>query len=202
MLTEEVIRSGKYNIGDVVLPLAGTKIQYPENSTGAYYDEVLGEFGVTKEDLKKVSDRDISLPGDYRRLLCIPSDTTFEVKVYEDPLQPLLETDLMKISAKTMHEKASSEAGDAKGDDEKEEEAATSEKANPEKKEESQLIGMVVGFTLPPSSYATIALRELMKKPTSADYQRQLQLSGNCESTLNNGDDNENGTKSPEKKDD
>jgi hypothetical protein len=43
---------------------------------------------------------------------------------------------------------------------------------------------MVVGFTLPPSSYATIALRELMKKPTSADYQKRLQLSGNCESTL------------------
>ena len=108
----------------------------------------------------------------------------------------------MKISAKTMHEKASSEAGGAQGD-KKEENAATSEKANPEKKEESQLIiGMVVGFTLPPSSYATIALRELMKKPTSADYQRQLQLSGNCESTLNNGDDNKNGTKSPEKKDD
>ena len=200
VLTEEDIQSGKYNIGDVVLPLAGTKIQYPENSTGAYYDEVLGEFGVTKEDLKRLSDRDISLPGDYRRLLCIPSDTTFEVKVYEDPLQPLLETDLMKISAKTMDEKASSEAGGAKGD-EKEENAATSEKASPEKKEENQLIGMVVGFTLPPSSYATIALRELMKKPTSADYQRQLQLSGKCESTLNNGDDDESGTKPSEKKD-
>lgn len=201
VLTEEDIESGKYNIGDVVLPLAGTKIQYPENSTGAYYDEVLGEFGVTKEDLKRLSDRDISLPGDYRRLLCIPSDTTFEVKVYEDPLQPLLETDLMKISAKTMDEKASSEAGGAKGD-EKEENAATSEKSSPEKKEENQLIGMVVGFTLPPSSYATIALRELMKKPTSADYQRQLQSSGKCESTLNNGDDDESGTKPSEKKDD
>ena len=200
VITKEDIQSGNYNIGDVVLPLAGTKIQYPENSTGAYYDEVLGEFGVTKEDLKKLSDRDISLPGDYRRLLCIPSDTTFTVEVYEDPQQPLLETDLMKISA-NVDETASSKAGSAEGD-EKEKDAATSEKANPEKKQESQLIGMVVGFTLPPSSYATIALRELMKKPTSADYQRQLQLSGYCESTLKNGDDDENDTNPSEKKDD
>ena len=171
VLTEEDVQSGKYSIADVVLPLAGTKVRYPENSTGTHYDEVLGEFGVSKDDLKKLSDRDISLPGDYRRLLCIPSDTTFEVKIYEDPVQPLLETDLMKISGEITA--TTVKAG------EKEENAKADEK------EKNHLIGMVIGFTLQPSSYATIALRELMKKPTSADYQRQLQLSGgNCESTL------------------
>ena len=146
--------------------------------TGTCYDEVLGEFGVSKDDLKQLSDRDISLPGDYRRLLCIPSDTTFEVKIYEDPVQPLLETDLMKITATEV------KTGDGAGVGEK------AENAKADEKEKNHLIGMVIGFTLPPSSYATIALRELMKKPTSADYQRQLQLSGgNCESTLHGGEE-------------
>ena len=31
---------------------------------------------------------------------------------------------------------------------------------------------------------APIALRELMKRPTSSDYQRQLQLTGQCEAKL------------------
>ena len=42
------------------------------------------------------------------------------------------------------------------------------------------LIGMIIGFTLPASSYATIALRELMRRPTSSEYQSTLRLEGNC----------------------
>ena len=59
--------------------------------------------------------------------------------------------------------------------------------AKADEKEKNHLIGMVIGFTLQPSSYATIALRELMKKPTSADYQRQLQLSGLVEGGSKHG---------------
>mmetsp|Transcript_32606 Transcript_32606/g.74999 ORF Transcript_32606/g.74999 Transcript_32606/m.74999 type:complete len:97 (+) Transcript_32606:441-731(+) len=44
-----------------------------------------------------------------------------------------------------------------------------------------RLLGMVVGFTLSSSSYATIALRELTKRPTSSEYQRGLRLEGRCE---------------------
>jgi tRNA(Glu) U13 pseudouridine synthase TruD len=36
------------------------------------------------------------------------------------------------------------------------------------------LIAMRIGFTLPSSSYATMFLRELMKRPTSSEYQSQL----------------------------
>jgi len=38
------------------------------------------------------------------------------------------------------------------------------------------LLGAVCRFTLPPSAYATIALRELMRRPTSGSYQGQLSL--------------------------
>jgi tRNA(Glu) U13 pseudouridine synthase TruD len=40
------------------------------------------------------------------------------------------------------------------------------------------IFGMSIGFSLPPSSYATIALRELTKRSTSSEYQSKLQLSG------------------------
>jgi tRNA(Glu) U13 pseudouridine synthase TruD len=40
----------------------------------------------------------------------------------------------------------------------------------------STLHAIRVGFTLPASSYATIALRELMKRPTSSDYQSEQKL--------------------------
>jgi tRNA(Glu) U13 pseudouridine synthase TruD len=45
-------------------------------------------------------------------------------------------------------------------------------------KEDEPLLAMVVGFTLPSSSHATIARRELMKRPTSSEYQRELKLGG------------------------
>jgi tRNA pseudouridine13 synthase len=92
-------------------------------------------------------------------LICTPKDVTFAVKVYHDPLQPLLNTDLMELSG--------SKVGETKTED-----------------EPATLFGMVIGFTLPPSSYATIALRELTKRPTSSEYQSKLELDGKCERNL------------------
>ena len=149
----------QYDLTDVVLPLVGSKIEYPENATGELFVSLLAEIGLTKEDFCKIKDREISLGGDYRKLICRPSDVEFEVVEYTDPLQPLLQTDLMKLDGIDVSVKESDNA-------------------------EMKKIGMVVGFTLPPSSYATICLRELMKRPTSVDYQRALQLEGPCESKL------------------
>eukprot|EP00985_Skeletonema_marinoi_P027617 scaffold22971_cov100-Skeletonema_marinoi.AAC.2 len=107
----------------------------------------------------RIGDKEISLCGDYRKLMCKPSDVTFAVKEYNDPLQPLINTDLMDLSS-------------------------TSTEKEEAKKDENVLFGMVIGFTLPPSAYATIALRELTKRPTSSDYQTKLELSGKCERNL------------------
>jgi len=184
VLTEEDVKGGQYTITDVVLPMAGSKIQYPENSTGNYFDEMLAENGITKDSLKKFPDREISLTGDYRRLLCRPSDITFEVKTYDDPLQPLLQTDLMKISdVKSPPADSSAEDGSNR-DPSDDTQKGNAEIDEGDSEAGAPLIGLVVGFTLPPSSYATVALRELMKTPTSSDYQRQLQLSGNCERSV------------------
>lgn len=153
-----------YDMTDVVLPLVGTKIQYPENESGAVFDSFLADHGVTKRHFSKVQDRDLTFKGDYRKLVCKPTDVDFEILEYTDPLQPLVKTDLMKLEGVDLDLSTCSPEGEG------------------EKKD--ILLGMVIGFTLPSSSYATITLRELMKRPTSSDYQRKLKLEGACEEYL------------------
>jgi len=152
VLTQEDVESGKYSIFDVVLPLVGSKIQYPENDVNDFIETLMSEQGIAKSHFVH-KDSKYSLGGDYRKLACRPFDFDFEIKTYKDPTQRLVVTDLMTIRGETLTPPQPDDA----------------------------LLGIVVRFTLPPSSYATIALRELMKKPTSRVYQSMLTLEGPCE---------------------
>ncbi len=140
----------KYNISDVVLPLIGSKIQFPKNSTGTFIRSLLEENKLTIQNLSNRGE--LSLGGDYRHLLVKPDDIDYKIVRYKEPTQPLIETDLMKINGN----KVDLNCMDID--------------------KENMLIGMIVGFTLPPSSYATVALRELMKRPTDSEYQGKLSL--------------------------
>mmetsp|Transcript_17753 Transcript_17753/g.20450 ORF Transcript_17753/g.20450 Transcript_17753/m.20450 type:complete len:744 (-) Transcript_17753:51-2282(-) len=159
VLTEEDLKAKTFSLTDVVIPLVGTKIDYPENETNQDIEDLLKGWGLEKSDLKKIDDKELSLGGDYRKIVCKPSDINYTISEYTNPLQPLIPTDLMKINKEEL-------------------------KFPEEKSEKKSLNALVVGFTLPPSSYATVALRELMKRPTSSEYQRQLQLEGECEGSL------------------
>lgn len=166
ILTEDDIKSNKYSIEDVVLPLVGSRVKYPTNSSGEMYDALLKEDGLRKADFNKMDDRELSLCGDYRKIVIRPDDIEFEIKSYRDPLQPLLKTDLMKLH------NAELDCSDLTNVD--------TELTSQENDMALPLIGMIIGFTLPASSYATIALRELMRRPTSSEYQSTLRLEGNC----------------------
>lgn len=153
-LTEEDVASGKYSLEDIVLPLIGTKTQSPENECGKLMNSLLNKLGVTVEMMRKVEDRDMLCVGDYRNIICHPKDVDFSIVEYADPFQPLLQTDLMKLNnipVETAHQEDKTD-------------------------KDSLLLGMVVGFSLPSSSYATIFMRELMKRPTSSEFQRDLKL--------------------------
>lgn len=158
--TEQDVITKKFSIVDVVLPLVGSKVIYPTNKVGSFIDELLcRECLLSKKDLSQ-KNKELTLGGDYRKLICKPNDVQWDILRYVDPLQPLIQTDLMK----------------ATGEDLK-----PFPKANGSGACDENLLGMVVSFTLPPSSYATIALRELMRRPTVSEYQKQLSLEGNCE---------------------
>lgn len=181
MVEEQDLKDGKYNITDVVLPLAGSKIRYPGGSAGDLFVELTKKDGISKSDFAKIGnmDREIALGGDYRKLMCKPEDVSFGVLTYTDPVQPLLQTDLMKAhgidaTATTLS-------------------SSIEEETKPEEGKETDnndtLFGMTIGFSLPPSAYATIALRELTKRPTSSEYQGKLELSGKCERNIHSSDE-------------
>lgn len=157
----------KYKITDVVIPLVGTRVQYPTNSNGTYLNELLAQDGLSKESFANVDDHNLVLGGDYRRLICKPSDFDFEIKLYKDPLQPLIQTDLMSLHSVPL------DCVDV-----------TNQADSTLHADDKHLIGLKIGFTLPPSSYATVLLRELTKRPTSSDYQSELQLEGDCEAVV------------------
>jgi tRNA pseudouridine13 synthase len=144
--------------------------------------ELLQKEGISKEDFAKIGDidREIALGGDYRKLICKPSDVSFEIMTYKTPLQPLIQTDLMKsvgeeITAAPISSIANDKQPSSSGMEPMDDDANN-----------NMIFGMVVGFSLPPSAYATIALRELTKRPTSSEYQSKLQLSGRCEQKIDN----------------
>ena len=185
MLDEQDLLNSPHTINDVVLPLVGTKIVYPGGKSGYLFDELLKRDGISKEAIARIGsfDREISLCGDYRKLICKPADVTFEVKVYENPLQPLLQTDLMKVNGIDV---TSPSLPVSNGQDEQNHNVIVSQ--NDQDGEGDKIIfGMTIGFSLPPSSYATIALRELTKRPTSSEYQSKLEVSGKCERNASSG---------------
>lgn len=151
VVTSEDIANNRFSIVDVVLPLIGTKSRFPENEMCDLMKKLLQDLGVTVNSFKNVQDKDLALNGDYRKLLCRPADFDFEIKEYYDPKQPLIQTDLMKLTGEDIV-------------------------ISPAEEGQNKKIAMIVGFTLPSSSYATVALRELMKKPTSSEYQKDLKL--------------------------
>jgi tRNA pseudouridine13 synthase len=129
-------------------------------------------MGLTREALANAGNsRDLHCTGDYRKLLCMPADVDFQLLEYRDPLQPLFPTDMMRLKGIKINLPSTMTA--------KADEAGSDDKSTTP----SSLLAMRVGFTLPSSAYATMALRELMKRPTSAAYQGKLEL-GNSE---NNG---------------
>eukprot|EP00118_Oscarella_pearsei_P009351 m.53784 g.53784 ORF g.53784 m.53784 type:complete len:587 (+) comp34278_c0_seq6:340-2100(+) len=134
-----------YSIYDVVMPLPGHDIQLPQNQTKDWYDTMLKDDGFSLATLKhKV--KDYSLPGSYRHLLVKPLDMTWDCMTYNDVMVPLLETDVQKLNGTFSCEPV----------------------------EDGLFKAAKLAFSLPSSSYATMALRELTKTDTSAAFQTTL----------------------------
>jgi tRNA pseudouridine13 synthase len=149
VVSDDDIAASRYKLEEIVFPLVGTKTRDPENEAGAVFDAVLKKHDLTRK-MFEIEDKSFDMAGDYRNIVCHSADFDFEIIEYADSHEPLLQTDLMALEGIDVRKKV--EAG------------------------ESTLLAMNVGFTLPSSTYATIALRELMKRPTSGDFQGALLL--------------------------
>lgn len=121
-------------IYDVVLPLPGYSIKYPENELKDHYKQMLDKFNISMDNMKKTL-KVFSLAGNYRKILSKTNDLSWEFKSYSHIDQDLVESPLKKP------------------EDSFKDECPDSQQHN----------ALQLNFDLPSSSYATMALRELLK---------------------------------------
>ncbi|GBM52146.1 Pseudouridylate synthase 7 [Araneus ventricosus] len=128
----------KYHISDVLLPLPGHSVVFPDNETKDWYSEFLKEDGMEWSDFdSKVKAN--SLSGAYRKLIVVPEDVKWEIIPYSDVTKSLVLSDLDRLQG--LPEPTVEEAGSLKA--------------------------LKLEFQLPPSAYATMAIREISKQSTS-----------------------------------
>uniref|UniRef100_A0A665TYA4 Pseudouridylate synthase 7 homolog n=1 Tax=Echeneis naucrates TaxID=173247 RepID=A0A665TYA4_ECHNA len=134
-----------HTIHDIVMPLPGFDVIYPTHHVGKGYRELLSADGLDIDNMRhKV--KDYSLAGAYRRIIIRPSDVSWEVIEYDDPRISLVHTDFEKLERKPA----------------------------PVFNKEGKYRALRMEFSLPPSTYATMAIREVLKLDTSIKKQTQL----------------------------
>uniref|UniRef100_A0A8C7WQQ5 Pseudouridylate synthase 7 homolog n=1 Tax=Oryzias sinensis TaxID=183150 RepID=A0A8C7WQQ5_9TELE len=135
----------QHSIHDIVMPLPGFDVIYPSHHIGDGYRELLSADGLDIDNMRhKV--RDYSLAGAYRRIIIRPTDVSWDVIQYDDPRISLVHTDFEKLENKPA----------------------------PVFNTEGKYRALRMEFSLPPSTYATMAVREVLKLDTSIKKQTQL----------------------------
>lgn len=84
------------NIYDVVYPLPGYSVKYPENEIANWYREILDEYGVVNFSGKN---KMFTLSGDYRKMLILPQNVEWKTVFYNNPSADLIATDLQKLKS-------------------------------------------------------------------------------------------------------
>ncbi|XP_066489537.1 pseudouridylate synthase 7 homolog isoform X2 [Tiliqua scincoides] len=134
-----------YAIHDVVMPLPGFDVIYPKHKIGEAYKDILAADNLNISNMKHKI-RDYSLSGAYRKVIIRPQNVNWELVVYDDPKIPLFNTDLDKLEGKPPAVLAT----------------------------EGKYKALKMEFSLPPSTYATMAIREVLKMDTSIKNQTRL----------------------------
>lgn len=134
-----------HSIHDIVMPLPGFDVIYPTHHVGEGYRELLTADKLDIDNMRhKV--KDYSLAGAYRRVIIRPTDVSWQVTQYDDPRISLVHSDFEKLENKPA----------------------------PVFNEEGKHRALRMEFSLPPSTYATMAIREVLKLDTSIKKQTQL----------------------------
>lgn len=146
-LTEEDIKSKKYTIYDVVLPTPGYDVVYPNNEKlKNCYVELMKKDGLDPFNMSRRV-REFSLAGSYRNIVARTTNLNYTVRTYNSYTDELVRTDLEILQLKEKAKQAGKDIsvdrilpGDPNG----------------------SLKAIVLEMELPLSTYATMALRELV----------------------------------------
>ncbi|KAE8751515.1 hypothetical protein FOCC_FOCC001762 [Frankliniella occidentalis] len=143
-ITEDDI--GNFKMEDVVLPLPGWDIVYPSNSIGDFMKNLLKEDGLSSET-KQHSVKQYNVGGTYRHIIAKVDKLKWEIVHYNDPEKDLILSDFEELKGKVI---SKDEPKDAK------------------------YKAIIMSMCLEPSTYATMAIREITKTDTSASTQASI----------------------------
>ncbi|KAF1329840.1 Pseudouridylate synthase 7, partial [Globisporangium splendens] len=179
VLTEENV--DQYGIDDVVLPLPGHSIVYPENEVGSAYEKLMKADGVDMASwcgAGGAHHQYHQLDGMYRNVIKKPTNVSAVVKEYTNANKPMLLTDVDELLGHGADPKTPSTTADtstAASERAAVTPATTSASGNEEKGAVKEIQrALVLHFGLDYGSDATIAVRELMKQSSSMHVQWQL----------------------------
>lgn len=149
-ITQEEVDAKKFDIYDVVLPTPGYDVLYPENETlKDVYVQIMGKDGLDPFNMtRKV--KEFSLAGSYRAVVSKVNNLEYYFRKYNEVTDSLVRTDLEILQLK--------------------------EKAEDKDAEVKQILdgvadgsktAVILKMQLGVSTYATMALRELLEGDTS-----------------------------------
>lgn len=130
------------SLQQVVLPLPGHSVRYPENEMADWYREILTEDGLSMDCFSEHRHRELSMSGCYRHLVAVPREVQWKEVSYTDPQASLLLSDLDRLQGVP-------EPVSCQGD-------SDTKRA------------LILEFSLSSCCYATMAIRELMHRDCSS----------------------------------
>ncbi|KAJ9564850.1 hypothetical protein OSB04_000816 [Centaurea solstitialis] len=140
VINNEDILSGNYTVADVVLPLPGSRVIFPQNDIEQYYQDLANKDGVS---------------------LTESAHNVKELIKYTDVSIPLTMTDLDIVTK--------AKDGDGKNDVSKPNGEEILQEKDVSTTSGDHQLALKLSFTLPASCYATMAIRELLKTSTSVE---------------------------------
>ncbi|KAK2962198.1 putative Pseudouridylate synthase 7 like protein [Blattamonas nauphoetae] len=142
VVSEEDVNENRFSLNDVVIPIVGASSILPQNEVGEMLTKVMTEEG-TLDALQGQGDKDAlyNLDGDYRHIIHVPGNMTWEIVPYSSDEQVFTQTDLNKMDPSPTEEKN----------------GAATQQSPPTK------LACILNFSLKTSGYATMLLREAMR---------------------------------------
>eukprot|EP00599_Poterioochromonas_sp_BG-1_P012730 CAMPEP_0173155718 /NCGR_PEP_ID=MMETSP1105-20130129/14287_1 /TAXON_ID=2985 /ORGANISM="Ochromonas sp., Strain BG-1" /LENGTH=174 /DNA_ID=CAMNT_0014072227 /DNA_START=402 /DNA_END=923 /DNA_ORIENTATION=+ len=170
-LIKRVIKEqNRFQISDVILPLIGSDILFPQNEFHAMYLDLLHVDDLSLEIFQKclVIYR---LKGGYRKLMEYPKNLEWDLKEYTQDNEEINITELRSFVT-PVEKRKRRESGEKEAAVEPTE--ATSQVDEVKSEEVQVKKALLLKFSLSPGSYATMFLREVTKESTEFDYQTFL----------------------------
>jgi tRNA pseudouridine13 synthase len=168
----------------LVLPLPGYDIKYPLNDIHLWYRDLLNEDGINIDQMK-YHVKDYSLPGNYRQFIIRPGQVEHRIVYYDNIDDDPLKSDYERLMNQ---ENSRSKNGfysilyffvDVKS-------------------EFNKYTGLILAFSLPKSSYATMALREILHRNESKLQTHHQQQEQSSSTHVNQEEDDEEETEEVE----